>query len=118
MTIEEFEEYYANVSASIDDDAYFETMMSNAWKLRGSAAVQEAWAGQISSRDFNPNHKMQYLVDNHRSMFTGSVASSAPFGTFEAPTEYKSALRPGNEDVDLLKIASSTKSAGAPSWPG
>jgi len=45
VTIEEFEEYYANVSASIDDDAYFETMMSNAWKLSGSAAMQEAWAG-------------------------------------------------------------------------
>lgn len=33
VTKEEFEEYYNNVSASIDDDMYFMTMMNNAWKL-------------------------------------------------------------------------------------
>lgn len=33
VTKEEFEEYYNNISASIDDDMYFMTMMNNAWKL-------------------------------------------------------------------------------------
>jgi len=33
VTKEEFEEYYNNISASIDDDQYFELMMNNAWKL-------------------------------------------------------------------------------------
>ena len=33
VTKEEFEEYYNNVSCSIDDDMYFMTMISNAWKL-------------------------------------------------------------------------------------
>jgi Ca2+-binding EF-hand superfamily protein len=33
VTVEEFVEYYTNISASIDDDAYFETMMTNAWRL-------------------------------------------------------------------------------------
>ena len=33
VTKEEFEEYYNNVSASVDNDQYFELMMSNAWKL-------------------------------------------------------------------------------------
>ena len=31
VTPDEFLEYYANVSATIDNDAYFELMMSNAW---------------------------------------------------------------------------------------
>ena len=33
VTKEEFDEYYNNVSCSIDDDMYFMTMMNNAWKL-------------------------------------------------------------------------------------
>ena len=33
VTKEEFEEYYNNISASIEDDAYFTTMMNQAWKL-------------------------------------------------------------------------------------
>eukprot|EP00698_Gefionella_okellyi_P006736 TRINITY_DN1614_c0_g1_i1.p1 TRINITY_DN1614_c0_g1~~TRINITY_DN1614_c0_g1_i1.p1 ORF type:complete len:561 (-),score=121.51 TRINITY_DN1614_c0_g1_i1:504-2186(-) len=40
ITSEQFEEYYANVSASIDDDKYFELMMTNAWRL-SDAPVQQ-----------------------------------------------------------------------------
>ena len=35
VTIEEFDEYYTNLSASIDDDPYFELMMRNAWHIAG-----------------------------------------------------------------------------------
>ncbi|GBG31649.1 Calcium-dependent protein kinase [Hondaea fermentalgiana] len=35
VTQQEFEEYYKNVSASIDDDDYFELMMRNAWHISG-----------------------------------------------------------------------------------
>jgi len=33
VTKDEFEEYYNNISCSIDDDMYFMTMINNAWKL-------------------------------------------------------------------------------------
>ena len=33
VTWEEFKEYYTNVSSSIDNDEYFQLMMTNAWKL-------------------------------------------------------------------------------------
>ncbi len=35
ITRAEFEDYYKDVSASIDDDDYFELMMRNAWHISG-----------------------------------------------------------------------------------
>jgi hypothetical protein len=35
VTLDEFCDYYANVSASIDTDEYFELMIRNAWHISG-----------------------------------------------------------------------------------
>lgn len=35
VTLAEFEDYYKDVSASIDDDDYFELMIRNAWHIAG-----------------------------------------------------------------------------------
>ena len=34
VTAQEFENYYTNISASIDNDDYFELMIRNCWHLR------------------------------------------------------------------------------------
>ena len=45
VTLEEFIEYYNNISASIDNDQYFEVMMQNAWKLGdNSASYAKGWS--------------------------------------------------------------------------
>ena len=33
VTLNEFMDYYSNISASVDDDQYFALMMTNAWNL-------------------------------------------------------------------------------------
>ncbi|KAK3282211.1 hypothetical protein CYMTET_10049 [Cymbomonas tetramitiformis] len=41
VTHEEWHRYYAGVSASIDDDAYFELMMRNCWHISGGEGQSE-----------------------------------------------------------------------------
>ena len=47
VTIEEFMEYYANISMSIDDDRYFELMINNAWNLDKSKVTKAGWRGDL-----------------------------------------------------------------------
>ena len=50
VSLEEFVEYYANISASIDNDEYFALMMNNSWNLRGDAQTYQkyskGWRGE------------------------------------------------------------------------
>lgn len=79
VDMDEWIEYYNNVSASIDNDQYFELMMINAWKLLGEATRKPAWTNVVKK-------------DLYKEGF--SVAQMAPFGISEAPTDYSTNLRP------------------------
>merc|ERR1712031_35930 len=46
VTIEEFEDYYKDISAGIDNDDYFELMIRNAWHISGG----EGWCANTSCR--------------------------------------------------------------------
>lgn len=50
MALDEFVEYYTNVSASIDNDMYFSHMMNQAWNLSGEASSykkhEKGWANE------------------------------------------------------------------------
>jgi len=49
VTKEEWEEYYNNVSASIDRDDYFATMMNAAWNLDGKRVTKAGWSNKGES---------------------------------------------------------------------
>jgi Ca2+-binding EF-hand superfamily protein len=104
VTKEEFEEYYNNVSASIDDDKYFELMMTNAWKLNGETARKDAWSSDYS---FARGARNRPPPDR-----------SAPYGTTDAPIDWTTANRPQTRGVDLLTAAREIPVAGAPTWTG
>lgn len=47
VTKEEFEEYYNNISSSIDNDQYFELMINNAWKVNeGDKTYAKGWGNK------------------------------------------------------------------------
>jgi hypothetical protein len=55
VTQEEFLTYYEQVSASIDDDRYFELMIKNAWNLEGRS-YERGWAGDNTSPPTRSRH--------------------------------------------------------------
>ena len=46
ITLEEFMEYYENISMTIDNDEYFETMLNNAWNLNNQNNYKKAWVNK------------------------------------------------------------------------
>ena len=78
VTQEEFEEYYNNVSASIDNDQYFELMMTNAWKLGEQTQNRPAWKGEIASAG-------QRRTENR---------SGPPYGVVQGASDYTTSSKP------------------------
>lgn len=60
VTMEEFLEYYSNISSSIDDDSYFELVINNAWNVKGDAATyktyEKAWVNEDKPVEFRTAH--------------------------------------------------------------
>lgn len=64
VTLDEFIEYYTNVSASIDNEEYFALMMNNSWNLSGDANTykkfQKGWS------EYSPEQrKNAYVGEPH-----------------------------------------------------
>mmetsp|Transcript_31932 Transcript_31932/g.28939 ORF Transcript_31932/g.28939 Transcript_31932/m.28939 type:complete len:138 (+) Transcript_31932:649-1062(+) len=60
VTREEFIEYYNYVSASIDDDRYFELMMNNSWRMNDGADKnwnKKGWGSKYDERFESPSRK-------------------------------------------------------------
>ncbi|KDO27328.1 hypothetical protein SPRG_07575 [Saprolegnia parasitica CBS 223.65] len=60
VTLDEWTEYYANISASIDDDDYFELMMRNAWHISGGVG----WCANSTNRRVLLNDNQVVEIEN------------------------------------------------------
>jgi Ca2+-binding EF-hand superfamily protein len=64
---EEWYEYYENVSMSVDDDAYFELMMTNCWRLANATTNNNEKRGWALKEE-NPN-KNQTVQESYKQKF-------------------------------------------------
>lgn len=66
VTLEEFIEYYTNISVSIDNDEYFALMMNNSWNLRGDASTYQkygkGWRGDDDGTASTASSKPDYRI--------------------------------------------------------
>lgn len=79
VTKEEFDEYYNNISASIDNDQYFELMMNNAWKLNDA---DRTYAKSWANKDTEPKGGFSKPASTVGSARVGTAA-----GQRGAPTQ-------------------------------
>ena len=59
ITLEEFLEYYTNISVSIDNDDYFALMMNNSWNLKGDAQTYQKY-DKAWKDDDGPQQKPEF----------------------------------------------------------
>ncbi|OQR98128.1 amino-acid acetyltransferase [Thraustotheca clavata] len=69
VTLEEWTEYYSNISASIDDDDYFELMMRNAWHISGG----EGWCANSTNKRVLVNDNQVVEIENDLGMKTSEI---------------------------------------------
>ena len=85
----EFEEYYNNVSASIDDDQYFAVMMDGSWNLSGHAAQYQkqdnGWATEATGPQSYQYANTDPYADNgvaaQKTLRHGLESSNNPWDT-------------------------------------
>ncbi len=96
VTKEEFIEYYNNISCSIDDDAYFELMMTNAWKLNAPTIRVKSSASPSNAG------KSNRPTDNIK----------APYGTQSTYQSSSTRAKPDAAGVYLKKLRKKISARG------
>lgn len=101
ITRDEFQEYYENISASIDRDDYFELMMNNAWKLgeRQSYEGQKAWRNEDNSKPV----KEQFKTHSNRGRPAVPASKTCPWGTSDGKTDYTTSSNPKSKSLQIGK---------------
>jgi len=88
VDLEEFTEYYKNISVSIDDDDYFALMMNNSWNLRGDASpykkYEKGWANEEATNFTNTRPKVEFRTAPQKVQRSGQMSNGNPLSTTAA----------------------------------
>ena len=95
ITIEEFLEYYENVSMIIDDDEYFEVLLNNTWKMGLNTNYNKGWKNE--ENDENLSDKYQEKFGDKR------------------PGDNKEEEERKNNEANLMKFINEIRSLGSTS---
>ena len=71
VTLDEFEDYYKDISASIDDDDYFELMIRNAWRIAGGEGAAANTANKRVLVTGKDGKQQVVTVNNELGMVQG-----------------------------------------------
>lgn len=100
VTTQEFCKYYANVSASIDDDDYFELMIRNAWHISGG----EGWCANSSCRRVLVHH-----VDGRETV--EEIKNDLGIGADDKDKMFANLLDQGIDDIEFIEMNDGTRFA-------
>jgi calcyphosin len=69
VSLDEFIEYYTNISSNIDSDAYFDLMINNAWNLDGKNNTDNLPFAGSKRKVTNVSARDAWRQDHHRNLF-------------------------------------------------
>ena len=78
VTLEEFTEYYKNISSSIDNDDYFALMMNNSWNIKGDASPYQKYEKGWANEDAKPKQSAELRHKAQVVQRSGAMSSDNP----------------------------------------
>ena len=78
ITLEEFMEYYENVSMTIDNDEYFEIMINNGWNLnQNQNQYNKGWSNKDEEKELNKKNLNENYVERFGNRRPGQTEEEA-----------------------------------------